>query len=482
MRLAYCAVALVALACLLVRAGRVGIAGDYLDPISNVVAQDEALYGHSAIRMAQHGGWLTPMFLGQYAPNEPPLLAVGAGLSARLFGVSRLALRLPVALLVSLAVGLVFWWTAEFQSWQAGACAAGLLVSNHPWHSLGSMCLTDGLLAAFYVAALFCLFADPWLESLWSVGAFSIAVAGGILSHGAAGLAPLVVLGLYWIAAPRNERPRLRQAMLAASLAIVLAAPWFLYQMAARGHWYWPELAASGIPGYGAAPQTSQESRGLFYLTRITLLDPVLFAAAAVALPHFLKALRKRSAPTVLLLLGLALPVAAAFFWRDQSVSYLLPMAPLMAILAAAYNPLCTGRTTKWMVALLVVAFVAKSAVPSAPWGLSFQAGTKVAAAPLVSSYCEQARGNELILINAEDGYYATLLPLARVRYVPEDNLETTIRMNPDSDLILPERYRAALAPVAQATHDIVTVSPGWFLLLSHRVLPPGGRKWSCRL
>jgi hypothetical protein len=53
MRLAFCAVALVALACLLVRAGRLGmVAGDYIDPFSHIGAQDEALYAHSAIQMA----------------------------------------------------------------------------------------------------------------------------------------------------------------------------------------------------------------------------------------------------------------------------------------------------------------------------------------------------------------------------------------------------------------------------------------------
>jgi hypothetical protein len=71
MRLAFCAVAVIALACLLVRAGRVGMAGDYLDPIGKIGAQDESLYAHSAIRMAEHGGWLTPRFMGRYALYKP---------------------------------------------------------------------------------------------------------------------------------------------------------------------------------------------------------------------------------------------------------------------------------------------------------------------------------------------------------------------------------------------------------------------------
>jgi hypothetical protein len=61
MRPALCAVVLLALACLLPRAARVGLAGDYVDPIGKITAQDEALYAHSAIAMSQpHGDWLTP--------------------------------------------------------------------------------------------------------------------------------------------------------------------------------------------------------------------------------------------------------------------------------------------------------------------------------------------------------------------------------------------------------------------------------------
>src|SRR5580704_1128078 len=134
MHRALCAVALLALACLLLRSARVGLAGDYVDPISKVTAQDEALYANSAIHMARQGDWLTPYFMGRLALYKPPLLYWVAGFSARILGVSRLALRLPVALIASLGLGLVFLWVAELRSWQAGACAAVLLASNHLWH------------------------------------------------------------------------------------------------------------------------------------------------------------------------------------------------------------------------------------------------------------------------------------------------------------------------------------------------------------
>jgi hypothetical protein len=540
MRLPFCAVALLALACLLVRAGRMGMAGDYIDPFSHIGGQDEALYAHSAIQMAQHGSWLTPMFMGRYGLYKPPLLAAAAGLSARILGVSRIALRLPGALFASLAAGLLFWWAAEVNCWQAGASAALLLASDHLWHSLASMCLTDGLLAAFYVAALYCLFADPWLESRWSLWGYAGAVAASILTKSVAGLLPLAVLGLYWIFAPPKYRPRFRRVAVAAALSIALAAPWFLYQLAVHGRWFRAEHIGVEILGYGAGapPQTSRENQALFYLSRAALLDPLLLAAAAAAIPTFGRELRRRSAPAVLLLFALALPAAAVLFWQYRSVSYLLPLVPVMAILAAAYNPLCSGRAAKWTLAALVAVFVGKAALPGETWGLPFRAGSTVAVAPLLSDYCRRARGNGLILVDTPDEMYASLLPIPRVRYVLEgaapvagaygmdfssmgiilnarqfddlprgmpalrqrlkewgldsaepvgtvvfaatpEELEAIVAAHPASDFFLPARLRVA---VSSTTHDAVTVSPDYVLLLSRRAMPPPAARWSCRL
>ena len=71
---AFCLVVLLGLACLLMRSARFGLAGDYVDPISKITAQDEALYASTSIGMARQGGWLTPKFLGRYALYKPPLL------------------------------------------------------------------------------------------------------------------------------------------------------------------------------------------------------------------------------------------------------------------------------------------------------------------------------------------------------------------------------------------------------------------------
>src|SRR5438270_4976987 len=181
MHRAFCAVFVFALACLLPRVARVGMAGDYVDPISKITAQDEALYAHSAIVMSRpQGDWLSPHFMGRLALYKPPMLIWAAALSARVFGVDRFTLRLPIAMFAALAVGLIFLWGAEAAGIQAGICAALLLLSNHLFHTLSTLCMTDGLLVAFTIGAAYCLYSDPWLESRGALWGFDAASAAAI--------------------------------------------------------------------------------------------------------------------------------------------------------------------------------------------------------------------------------------------------------------------------------------------------------------
>jgi len=544
MRLVFCAVALLALACLLVRSSRVGLAGDYVDPIGKITAQDEALYAHSAIRMATLGGWLTPMFLGRFGLYKPPLLLWAAGVSARILGITRIGLRLPVALFASFAVGLIFLWAAEVRGWQAGAAAALLLVSNRLWQVLGGMCMTDGLLLAFYTAAMYCLFSDPWLESAIALWGFAAAVAGAILTKSIAGVLPLGVLGLYWLVAPRKEKPRFQRVCYAGTLALALASPWFVYQLLVHRRWFWTEHILLEILGYGAgAPrQTSQENPALFYLMRLAATDPVLLASALVAIPAFALALRKRSGEATLLACWLAALAATVLGWQYRNASYLLPAVPALALLATTFGPLSSKTTAPWMLLLLCAAALAKTAVPEMPFGISFQEGTVQKAAGAISGYCERARGNELIVADVDDDLYASTLPLAGLRYcvvggaatggpysMPFDylgiavgaqqfddlqqwepafrqhlrewgldsrepvatlvvlrsaaELGDVVRAHPASDFLVPVQYGPALESPARESHETVAASQAYLLLLARQAQPrQSPPRWGCRL
>ena len=540
MRLFLAVLSAIALLSLVPGAARVGLAGDYVDPVGRVMAQDEALYANSSIHMAREGGWLTPEFMGRYALYKPPLLYWLSAAAARVFGISTLVLRLPVAAIAALAAALVFLWAAELGGWPAGVLAFALLISNHLWHTLSGMALTDGLLAAFLIAALYALFTDPWLESKACFWGFSASVTASILTKGIAGVLPLGVLGLYWIAAPSRYRPRFRRVAAAAILAIALAAPWFAWQWTAHGKWFRAEHVDVEILGYGAgAPlQTSPEPASLFYAMRLAFTDPMLLAAALVALPAFVAALRLRAAPAVLLACWLAVTVAAVLSWQYRNIAYLLPMIPALALLAGVYGPLAS-RTSPWAVLAISLALVApKAATPDAPWGISF-ARREQPLAPALQNYCRAARANELILVGMGDDLYGSALPLSRLRYAlvgaspsipgpysmdfarmgivttadqfnhlaqwlpvfrerllqwgldstdavatlirvssPAD-LAEVVRAHPESDFLVPGLYRGA----ADAAHLVVEAYPDYCFLLSRSARArQEAPAWTCRM
>lgn len=524
MRRAFGAVALLAAIVLLPRAALVGLAGDYVDPIGRITAQDEALYAHSAIVMAERGDWLTPRFLGRLALYKPPLLMWAAGISAKLFGVEPLTLRLPVLLTAAFAVALIFLWGAEAGGVTAGACAALLVLGNHLFHTLSTLCMTDGLVVAFTTGAVYAIYADPWLETRAGLWGFAGATAAAILTKGIAGVFPVGVLGLYWLCARPKERPSWKRALLAAGLAIALAAPWFVYQLAAHPRWFWREHIAVEILGFGtgAPPQTSRENPVVFYLLRMAATDPILFAAAIVAVPAFARTLRNREAGPTLLACWLALTAAATLAWQYRNASYLLAVVPAVALMAACYGPYSERRHAHWMLAAVCGALLLKAALPDAPWGLRYR-GTVQPLAPALSKYSEAKRGRQLIVVDLVDDLFATTLPIPAPRYAlvgpppaagaygmpfadmgilvstaQYENLEKLrpgfrsqlrawdvdsdepvasliraasaeelgrlVRGSPREDFLVPERYREALS---DSGHVEAEATPGYFFLLA---------------
>jgi hypothetical protein len=543
MRRAFLAVALFAPICLLIRASRVGVAGDYLDPVAKISAQDEAFYVHSVIRMVRQGEWLTPRYMGRFSFFKPPLVMWLSALSARIAGISRFSLRFPIALLCGLAVAVVFVFAAKIRSRRAGLAAALLLVSNYLWNVSGAMVLTDALLAAFDIAAVYAVFADPWLGSIPALWGFALSIAAAILTKSVAGALPLATFGLYWLIAPQNRRPTLGRACCAAGLALALAMPWYAYQLLAHGRWFWTEHVLVEIFGFGggAAAQTTSEGHVAFYLKRFVLMDPVLLALTLAAIPALAAAVvRKRSAEAALLIAWLVPVMLAPFMWRYQSSTYLVPAAAPMAITAAAFAPF--PRRSGWLLALVSAAFLFKLATPRQPWGLSFASGTIQQAAAPLSKYCGMSRGNELIVADIADDLYASDLPLPRVRYLIVSNSMTggileldfgsmgisvtadqlnhlsdwtlrfrralhewgidsdepiaslivastpqqvaeLVRAHPSNDFLLTRRYRAVIDGASLPEHTLSEATHGLFFLLSHLTIPrrePAA--WPCAL
>ncbi|HTS26149.1 MAG TPA: glycosyltransferase family 39 protein [Bryobacteraceae bacterium] len=418
MRRRFLCVVLLALACLLIRAARIGAAGDYLDGIARISAQDEVFYIHTAITMVNQGDWLTPRFMGRYSFYKPPLFLWMAAASARLFGISRVALRFPLALICAASVGLVFLAGARIRSWQAGCAAALLVISNHLWNVSAAMVLTDGLLAALDVSAMYCLLTDPKLESALSFWGFAGSIAAAILTKTVAGFVPMASFALFWVMSPREFRASVPRACGAIIAALAMASPWYLYQLTVHHRWFWTEHVLQEILGFGrgGAPQTTGESHLVFYLKRLLLVDPVLLILLLIALPLLARSLKQRSGSALLMACWLAPVLLAPFAWHYRSMTYLIPAIAPAALVGSCYSPLGRGSSYS-LLSVAGVALACKLVFASQPWGLSFASGTIQAASGPLQDYCRMNRGNELFVVDLADDLYASVLPLAGLRY-----------------------------------------------------------------
>jgi hypothetical protein len=395
---------------------RSGIASAYCDPVSRIPAQDEAVYAREAIETATEGHWLTPTYLGRYALNKPPVLQWAAAAAVSVFGVSAWALRAPSLAAASLTVMLVFLMIGRTRSLLSAGVAALLVCSSHLYYVFARLCMTDMLLTFWTTAAIFVLWRDPPLRRRSSRGAVALCAGAAVMTKGAAGLLPLVALLIHAAIAPPDLRPPAAHVLAVLAGAAAVALPWHLYQLVVHPRWFVAEyiLAQHFSVGMLAPPQYSNENHLVFYGRRLMEMDPVLTLTGAVSVLFVL--LRRRA--RLDLLAWTAAVMIALFAFRYRSAYYPLPLIPSLAALSGwTLGELSHAKQWAALVFLLVCAAI-KSSSASPVWNIPLGSGIELPAAPALDRYCESHRANELILIDPDDQFYASVLSLERVRYV----------------------------------------------------------------
>jgi len=413
---------------------RASVGTAYSDPIGKTRAQDESSFANSALTMAHEGGWLTPRVLGRYLMQKPPLLLWLAGFALKIFGTSLWALRWPGLAAAVCATGVVFAWLRREKSLVVAWTAAAFLLSNPLWHIFARLCYTDMLWTASLVGAVAILQANPRLDSWRSLGGFAACTAAGVMVKSVAGLLPLVILGLYWAVARREDSSRFGRLAMVTAIVAVLVAPWHIYQLIEHRQWFWADYVQTQLLGFGfhAPIATSLESQPVFYFKRLFLTDPILMVLLLTALPFLIAALRDRSKTLPLFLaLWLAVTSAALLLFGFRNLPYALTVIPPACLIAAAYNPIFSARYAKWGLIALCAVFGIKSYAHAESWGLSFGAVDPLPAVAQLRWYHDLGRPNELIIANADDAFYSSTLSLPRVRYFLVDQSDVLRRFLP---------------------------------------------------
>ncbi len=528
------AVALIAFVYFAQGVRQAGVASTLVNPVDQIRAQDESIYANAALRMAAQGNWLTPIVMGRIYLYKPPMLEALAGLSLKTFGISLFALRLPDLLAAAAALAILFAWSLRTRGLWAGLIVVLLLLSNSSWVTLARLCYTDMLLACFTVAAMFSIARDPLLERPGPRWIFILSAAAAIMTKSVAGVLPLLALGLFALTGPGPARPPLGRVLGIVAWVALCVAPWHFYQLTVHRQWFWTDYVEIQLLQFGMRPAASGslEIPAWFYLKRLFLTDPFLCIAVALALPAFIAEMLRRNANARLLACWIIVIFACISLFQYRNFPYaLMLVAPLSLITACSISPKYQALTA----AALALILTLKLLPSERGWSLTYPASRPLAAAPLLRAYSDRGRSNELILIDTDDEFYSSTLPLPKVRYCFEDprgvtiqyapyyvhlgitvnsdvfaNLDkweplfrqrlrawgldssepiataivakngaeiaAIIRSRPDADFYLPVRLGPAVAAAAQNTHALVPASTGRFFLLanrsSSRVLP----------
>jgi hypothetical protein len=469
----------------------VGMASGYIDSVKKLGAQDESVYTREAIHMATHGNWMTMTYLDRFVLFKPPLLMWLSGLSAKLLGINPFTLRLPSLVFGSLACLFAF-----LMSRRAGWAAVLLLISDRLFHTLARVNMTDMILCACVVSGFYFFLRDPTLRTRGSFWGFTLSCACAIIDKSIAGVLPYAVTLLFLVL----QRQKPWRLVLSGVVAVLIVLPWHLYQFFTHYEWFLAEYLGVQLLAFGGKPpQTSQENQFLFYGSRLLLSDPILTITALLSIPMWIK---KRSEPLAILLFTWVLIFGGALIvFQYRSLQYLLPLIPALAIASAAYCPKLDKRAS--LVALCAI-FAVKAAWPDQLWGNTYAGGSTLALAKPLSEYCEQQRPNDLFIIDTDDEFYSSVLPITRVRYGWADPQDAYLLLEPHlrylGILVQPaewfeipakqatyrERLRqwgiATDKPIgtAVAAHvpaeflPIVAASPGTDFLLPRNLIPPG--------
>jgi Dolichyl-phosphate-mannose-protein mannosyltransferase len=508
-----------------------GMASGYVDPILRAGAQDEAVYGHAAARMVRTGHWMTPIFLERFMLNKPPLLMWAGGASMRLFGINPLALRLPVLAAGVLCCVLIYWWLRRSQSMAAGILGVVLLLGMPVFHSIGRKFMTDTLLTLFVIAAMFIMATDPHWEQRWTAVAFGALCGAAVMTKSAAGLLPLLILAVYWMLAGAKERPPLAKMLVALLVAVLVAAPWHIYEFVVHRDWFIAEYVRFQLLGSGitAPSRYTGDTNFWFYLRTLLRTDPVLLALWLTSLPWVVISWKRSNQVQARLLAAWFLTSALCLeIFGTRAAYYLLPLLPALVLMSVEFSPLLRGRLAWIACAALVVLYF----VGGALWGQLYGPKT-VPPALALDNYAQLRRSNELLIVSPEDEFYASVLDLPKVRYVyltPLDATKTSeffyrlgmilsdqefcslprllpvyeqrlrawklpdglqpeatlidsgsvselaeiIRCSPDRDFMIPESLRDAATAAAAGTHTVTEMS-GLFLLSNNSSRRPEG-------
>ncbi|VWD17079.1 glycosyltransferase family 39 protein [Burkholderia lata] len=335
--------------------------------LRHLIPSDEGRYAEMAREMFVTGDWITPRYNGYKYFEKPPLQTWLNALTFAWFGIGEWQARLYTAVASFAGILLVGYTGARLFNPLSGFLAAVVLASSPYWNLMGHFNALDmGL--AFWMSLSLCSLllaqrpglrpaaARGWMWACWAAMAFAV------LSKGLVGLIlPGAVLVLYTLIA--RDWALWKRLYLVSGLVIFFAivTPWFVLVQQRNPEFFNFFFIVQQFRRY----LTPEQNRpGPFYYFVPVLLVGFLpwLSVAWQSIRHALRMPRQPNGFSPMLVLLIWSAFIFLFFSTSHSklISYVLPVAPSLALIIGAYLPLMSAdRFRRHLLGYLVFFVVA---------------------------------------------------------------------------------------------------------------------------
>ncbi|RQR28469.1 glycosyltransferase family 39 protein [Burkholderia sp. Bp9143] len=335
--------------------------------LRHLIPSDEGRYAEMAREMFVTGDWITPRYNGYKYFEKPPLQTWLNALTFAWFGIGEWQARLYTALASFAGVLLVGFTGARLFNPLSGLLAAVVLACSPYWNLMGHFNALDMGLAFWMTLSLCSLLLAQrpglqagavrgWMWACWAAMAFAV------LSKGLVGLIlPGAVLVLYTLIA--RDWALWKRLYLVSGLVIFFAivTPWFVLVQQRNPEFFNFFFIVQQFRRY-LTPEQNRPGP-LYYFVPVLLVGFLPWLSVAwQSLRHALRMPRQPNGFSPMLVLLIWSAFIFLFFSASHSklISYVLPVAPALALMIGAYLPLMSAdRFRRHLLGYLVFIVVA---------------------------------------------------------------------------------------------------------------------------
>lgn len=292
---------------------------------------DEPVYGETAKEMLATGDFLSPRIYGEFWYDKPPLFYWQEALSFSLFGVSDFTARLPSVLIGAGTAVYLYHSARHIFPEKTAFLGAFLFASMLEPIVLARSAVTDMTLTAALTVALMSFLREKYAAAY-------IACGFALLAKGPIGFGfPALIVGLWLLVQGKfTLKPIMRLRWYwGIPLACLVGLPWYLYMTSVHGAAFVDTFLGYHNLTRFAAPEHAGKDHCYLYLI---VLAAGCFPWSGAVFASVSRFVAWRRDPARLYLI-----VWAAFIFlffsasATQLFSYILPLFPPLALLAAVY-------------------------------------------------------------------------------------------------------------------------------------------------